>query len=560
MEPAMWSCFHSSGSYPAKIKFAVTLPTVIIALFVGLLALVGVGNHADAGVIRYALVIGNNTGPDVSKKPLKHAERDAGRLYETLLERSAFAASPRSVLLQAPTRADVLEAFEKLQMQMVEDKTNFPSEQLLFALFFTGHGENGCILLADDWFEGEEIARHFTEMPVNLRIAIFDACNSEGLREDGLLSKRITPLKGLDFSSFPEEVLNSTGTIWYFSSKATEDSYEDPKLGGVLTHFLIEALERPSSGPDGTTLDEIWRDTARRTREYTYKAGVEQTPCSHNRTKSTGEVYFAWGEVRSTKLVLGADVDGTLALVYAEGRVIPITGKSKGVELELRVYPGSAELVELTKGEVHRIRTLEFKPEGEIHVGAVSEDRLPMGYGVTLVPKGMEEVRTVASVDVTAHISFGITYGMQLEDDVSLLPRHVIGANVRTDFGQLVFIVQGAYETDSRKFSTWSYKLHGIRGAFRLGYGFDIGKVRLAPLGGATLGKVWQDFDSERQRSDWHTSVSGGFSAAIPLWNQFVLEATTGIGACRQRGASHQASYNWRFCGFIELGILAEVL
>ena len=57
----------------------------------------------------------------------------------------------------------------------------------------------------------------------------------------------------------PSEVLSANGSIWYVSSGSGQPSYEDDQLGGVFTHFFIEALEKAEQDGPGITLERIWQ-------------------------------------------------------------------------------------------------------------------------------------------------------------------------------------------------------------------------------------------------------------------------------------------------------------
>lgn len=52
----------------------------------------------------------------------------------------------------------------------------------------------------------------------------------------------MTPIPGFDLlRELPDDTLNVSGSVWMFSSGAEEISIEDKELGGVFTHYFIEA-------------------------------------------------------------------------------------------------------------------------------------------------------------------------------------------------------------------------------------------------------------------------------------------------------------------------------
>src|SRR5262245_8092213 len=108
---------------------------------------------AHAVTFRYAAVIGIDVGVDPESGPLpslSHAEAEASQLHAKLLECCNFDPSPtRTLLLLRPTRTGLRDAIHRLKLQIEEDRRNYGEIDTMFALFFTGHGLDGRVLLAD---------------------------------------------------------------------------------------------------------------------------------------------------------------------------------------------------------------------------------------------------------------------------------------------------------------------------------------------------------------------------------------------------------------------------
>src|SRR6185503_17838489 len=94
-----------------------------------------------------------------------------------------------------------------------------------------------------------------------------------------LKGKGVRPTPGLNiFRELPEDNLAAEGSMWFVSSAPTEASYEDTELGGVFTHYFIEALEHADSYGPGITVDGIWRYASTNTVRYTTSKDRKQTP------------------------------------------------------------------------------------------------------------------------------------------------------------------------------------------------------------------------------------------------------------------------------------------
>ena len=98
------------------------LPTTFLVFFsTGFIATQVIAESAPT-TVRYALVVGNNIGIDPSGRTpggrLRHAEREATRVRDTLIESANFDYSTkRTRLLKSATTAELKAAFEALTLQ-----------------------------------------------------------------------------------------------------------------------------------------------------------------------------------------------------------------------------------------------------------------------------------------------------------------------------------------------------------------------------------------------------------------------------------------------------------
>src|SRR5688572_24749780 len=302
--------------------------------------LLAASSPAYAVTLRYAAVIGVDVGVDPKSGPLPslmHAEREASRLHAKLLECCNFDPSAdRTVLLLRPTRAGLRDAIGRLRRQMEQDRRLYGEIETLFALFFTGHGLDGRVLLADGALSKEELGGIFREVDADLTLGVFDACYSASLDPGSLKAKGLRPTPGINvLRELPQEVLGAEGSVWFVSSGPEEESYEDRELGGVFTHYLIEALEHAEADGPGIPLDNIWNYVQAKTKSHTAARARPQHPqriISKMRERSS--IYFSFPSPRDAVLALGKAVQGTFLLTYAGGQLSERIEKKEGVPIE----------------------------------------------------------------------------------------------------------------------------------------------------------------------------------------------------------------------------------
>ena len=232
-----------------------------------------------------------------------HAEREAALLRKKLVKFSNFdPSSKRTRLLTGATRDEVKAAIRSLLKKKKSDQKAFGRIDSLFLFYFTGHGLNGRLLLEDGALFAEEIGEFFSSINADFSVGIFDACYAGSLDTAALASKGIHSAPGLNlFRELPEEVLSAEGRIWYVSSSREQESYEDERLGGVFTHFFMEALERADSNGPGITLESIWQYTRANTVEYTQQRKRMQVPEQYiAKLRSSAPIYFSFPMARSS--------------------------------------------------------------------------------------------------------------------------------------------------------------------------------------------------------------------------------------------------------------------
>jgi hypothetical protein len=496
--------------------------------------------------IRYAVIVGSNVGVDpiAGELPrLQHAESEVTKLQNSLIRFASFDPA-RTILLTGAKRAEVAQAISKIAAQVKADHEKFGETRTLFAFFFTGHGLSERLLLQDGPLYSKELATMFQEIRADFSLGFFDACFSGSLAEEQLAAKGVRPTPGLNiFRELPEETLSTEGSVWFVSSAPTEASYEDRDLGGVFTHFFIEALERAEPDGPGITLERIWNYARRETVLYTKTRKRAQTPQEVvTRRKSSAPLYFSFPKKRDAKLVLSAKVSGRFLLAYDGGELTELVDKEPGAPLELDVYSGPARLIMVGEGAARAEEQIELASGGLTLLERNDEKFSPQlaEKKQTLWEKGLDGQKLRASRVTRAHLRFvGAGYQGAVTDTLVLAPRHVFNVTARWDVGHFSFSVRGGYGVGWEKFDAWSYELDTYAFEGRAGVGITIGSVRLGVLAGLEVGRFDQRFDDGERLGYTSFAATGGidvlFSIAGPV--AIAAGADTGVLFTRESDA-----------------------
>lgn len=506
--------------------------------------------------VRYAVVVGCNRGVDRDGAepfpPLVHAQHEARRLRQRLVRVANFDPSAeRTVLLQGATRASLEEAFSTVARARQQDLRRLGPARSLFLFFFTGHGLQGRILLEDGPVTASELGAMIKRVGADFTVGAFDACYAGSLDPDTLHEKGVGGNPGLDlFRELPEEVLTAEGSVWFVSSGPGQASYEDERLGGVFTHYFIEALDQAERDGPGITLDRIWHYVRQNTTAYTLERNRHQVPQQYvARLHAAGPLYFSFPLERSATLVLGESVRGRYLLSYADGQLTEMVSKRAGERTELAVYPGEARLVKLVPGGVGPPRSLVLAPGGRLEVLGGSDPAPASGLGHKTVSlwedKGEAGTIRAAAVQPGTSVLLGAGYEAGLGSPDALDPRHLALVRARVDHGGLVAEAALGYGGDGRDHESWGYTLHALVAEAHAGWAFDLGPARLAAGAGLGAGRLWQEFDSGQSRRGWSLRPHAVVSLVFPAGGRLAVEALLRGGAARVPGAAAGSAYRW---------------
>jgi caspase domain-containing protein len=498
-------------------------------------------------MLRYALIVGNNAGSDSSPvrlPALTHAEDEARAIRDKLVACCNFESNPvRTVLLIHPNRSDVLKAASAIREQMNKDDAAIGSPRKLFAFFFTGHGLDGRLLLNDGPLVRDDLSTLFKEVHADFTIGVFDACYSASLDPGSLVAKGMRPTPGINvFRELPEEVLTSEGSVWFVSSGPDEASYEDRALGGVFTHYLLEAMDRAQPDGPGISLDRIWAYAQTNTLEYTRERDHPQNPQRIvTRMKERATLMFSFPKPRDATIVLGPHVQGTFLVSYSNGQLSERIEKRTGDAKALAVYAGPVRLASLDQRGISFDEQIVLEPGDRVLISGVGDDRARGGLGRNvemLSAKGLEAQKLIAeTIGGRGSLFAGVGYRYQSLPSGQLGFRHALVGSVRFDRGPFVGEIDVALGENQQEFASWGYHLAGISSSVHGGLGLDIEDARFAGLLGIGLGTLSQTYDDGEKRRSWLLQAGFELSASYPFFDVLALELALESGAIWSEGA-----------------------
>ena len=522
---------------------------------------------AWAVTLRYALVIGNNAGTnDRGEKPfpaLKHAEAEAQQLRDRLVRFANFDPNPaRTILLMGATRTQVQMAVRVLAAQKEKDLSELGRAETLFLFYFTGHGLRGQLLLEDGPLTSQDLTAIFRSINVDFTVGVFDACFSGSLDATALAQKGIDPTPGLNlFRELPDEVLNTEGSIWFVSSGPDQPSYEDEKVGGVFTHFFINALDEAEREGPGITLDRIWSFARSNTVEYTSARNRRQTPQQFvAKLKASGPMFFSFPMERNATLVLSPAVQGQFMLTYAGGQLTERIQKEAGKSRELAVYPGQARLMAIKDGAVIGQQELELRPKGTLVLRSAPDPAPGESLGRStqnLWEKGFgEQTLTATALRSDGSWMLGAGYEYMLSPNGLVALRHEATVGARYDRANLSAGARLGYGRGQESFSAWRYHVDALSLALHAGYGLTLGPTSLTIGGGARVAILWQDFENKQSRSLWMFQPGAMLRLLYPNTGSFAVELCVEGGIGMVPGVGYNADYLWQGWGGAGLSVL----
>lgn len=522
------------------------VPIFLFGLFLA------VSGEAGAATVRYALIVGNNTGVDSDGSSpftaLRYAEKEAEKLKQKLVGLANFTAdSKRTLLLTGATRADVKKAIARIARQRRADAATLGDMDAIFLFYFTGHGLQGRLLMEDGPLYASELGRMFEQVDADFAVGVFDACHSGSLSPKGVVS---TPGFNM-FSEMPKEVLNARGRIWYVSSGARQVSYEDTRLGGVFTHFFIRALtEAPRSGP-GITLDSIWNYAREKTVQYTRKQNRTQEPQQYiSELKSSAPVFFSFPLERTASLEMSKELHGQFVLSYADGQLTELIEKRAGARKKVPLYPGEVTLSYVDGDTITFSRSFYVENGGELVLHRQSElnAATPLAYSSdTLWSKGMDDLQTIELRQKHMRVSMliGGSYSYSYTANGLLSNGHMVSMPLRLDFPRFYLGMRSGWMGEDRDSGVWGYDADSLTVSVEGGPAVDIYSSRLAIGLDVEYMHVWQEFNDASLQQSNSVGFGGKATWLFHKDRRFNAAVFLRAGATWAKAASASREHFW---------------
>lgn len=484
---------------------------------------------ARAETNRYALVVGNNVGvhPEVGEMtPLRHAERDAAALGAALVRHGGFDRA-RVVVLTGVGPDAIDAAAARLGALRAADRAAFGDTPALFGFFFTGHGSEGALLTPGAPLDGDDLAAVYAAVGAELNVGFFDACHAGSLAVERLRAKGAEPTGFNPVAAFPEAVLPAEGTVWLLSSRPDEISFEHDRLGGLFTHYFIEAFTAVESDRFGVSLDAMWEHARRETALHARRLARAQTPQKVVRTLTAqGPIYFSFPRARTARLTLGAEVEGEFFLSYRDDTRVERVVKAPGASLVVAIHPGPL-MVSRAVGEAP-IWSTAVEPGGWLWLDGAPRRGVAPGFEATPVQAKGEVDLALTAIDARR--------GWWLDAGGRWTPAPGLAAGVwggelgaRWVDGRWSAGAAVGYAGRRDRFEAWGSALDMATARGELGWGGALGRWRLEGVGAVEGGLGVQRFGEgvTRGRALGALGVSArGWLSLGPRW-----AAVTELGA-----------------------------
>jgi hypothetical protein len=289
---------------------------------------------AAAGVMRVAIVVGNNTG-NGDQPPLHFAESDAEKFAGVLTELGGVA--PADVfLLEGKDLRAVTDAFARARRRIADLRSD-PENRIVVMFYFSGHSDGEAIELGRDRLPFAELRRWLANEGADVRVALVDSCKSGALLD----AKGGKPAAA--FQIRLTDSLESSGEALITSSAADEVALESREIrGSFFTHHFISGLRgaADTSGDGVVTLGEAYRYAYAHTIKTTGETLIgPQHPSYDYRLSGQGELVLAELTKPTAAIVVPSGFDRVLVVDVAHDQVIAEVGSdARGA---IAVQPGS---------------------------------------------------------------------------------------------------------------------------------------------------------------------------------------------------------------------------
>lgn len=346
---------------------------------------------ATAGLVearRFAVVVGNNQG-GAELDSLRFAERDARRMSEVLTGLAGFA--PADVQLITPCDSQSLDrALQDMKARLAEPGAALDG---MFLFYYSGHSDRGGLRLGDKVYPLEKLRENFSSVPSQVKIGIFDACQS------GMFTRFKGGSSGKPITL--ESLKNIQGQVIIASSAMDEKSQESDHLqSSIFTHHWLNGLRGSAdmNGDRRVTLHEGYQYAYHMTIQTTSRTrwGI-QHPAYQFKIHGEGDIVLSDLNLGKSGLVFRGSHEGKyLILDRDQEHIVADFYKPAGRDLLISLKGGDYRVLKVERdrwrvaeASVPAGRTADFEPatlKARSQVVNPIKGRLENGYHVASGP------------------------------------------------------------------------------------------------------------------------------------------------------------------------------
>jgi hypothetical protein len=348
---------------------------------------------------RYALLVGNNYG-GMGVDSLRFSETDARRFAEVIMRLGGFDVADVQILINCDS-AGLDRSLQGMRKRLTGNSSIAKDGEDLFLFYYSGHSDRDALRLGTTRFPLEKLRDSFQAVPSQVKIGIFDACQS------GMLTRFKGGTTSKSFSL--ENLKNVYGQVIIASSAMDERSQESDQLeGSVFTHHWLNGMRGSAdiSGDRKVTLNEAYQYAHQMTIETTShtRAGI-QHPAYQFRIYGEGDLVLADLTQGRTGLAFGFRQAGKYLVVDKErGRILADFYKTPEKELLISLPEGNYHVLKVEK---EQWRVAEIKVNSGIVADFNPGDLKKQSQVVNQVKGNLNEGYQVNPGPVLSYVSAG---------------------------------------------------------------------------------------------------------------------------------------------------------
>jgi hypothetical protein len=288
---------------------------------------------------RYALLIGNNNAKG-DYATLKYVENDING-FRTILGDFCGFEKRHIITLYNGTPEDL----DRMLSEIADQASK--SRNTMFLFYFSGHADQENLKMGNAEYPLRTLKEKLTAFPSDIRIGIFDACQSGSF----------TRIKG---GSLAEPFLfkddgKTKGQVFLSSSSVSENAQEfDAFRNSIFTFHLINALRGSGdlSGDSRVTLSEAYQYAFNHTISSTAgSSGGIQHPSYQFRIQGEGDIVLADLNIRSQGILLSRGLWGGITIFNEQSAVVADLSKEKNSAIMIALGAGTYRIVNIQGAE-----------------------------------------------------------------------------------------------------------------------------------------------------------------------------------------------------------------